>query len=181
MQHIGNVINIVVNPIFILKNLSVLIITSITLITFINLTCTIKLKYTLVVQGPLSHVKGQSVSSSCILNDRYILGTLRSRLSCTCTIYIEEPWVQDWVASVRYILRNTYSDIVLLRNIELYLYDTYWWSGLIQTKYYRSDKRVRERVVSAGYTLRIKKVIPGLIQNLLELGICYRLIRTQGI
>ena len=54
-------------------------------------------------------------------------------------------------------------------------------SGLIQTEYYRSDKRVRERVVSAGYTLRIKKVIPGLIQNLLELGICYKLKRTQGI
>ena len=47
-------------------------------------------------------------------------GTLSSWFSCICTINIEEPWVCDWVESVRYMLRN------LEFVIQLYLYDTYW-------------------------------------------------------
>ena len=55
---------------------------------------------------------------------------------------IEEPWVREWVVSVRYTLRNTYSGVsgliqtkLLLRNLEfeseLYLYDTDEYRGCI--------------------------------------------------
>ena len=88
------------------KNLTTLVNNYVKLvITFIKLTCTIELKTF------VSWTRGQSVSLNCILKDRYRL---------------KESWVRDWDVSVWYILRNSYSYVILLRNnefeIELYLY-----------------------------------------------------------
>ena len=79
-------------------------------------------------------------------------GTLSSRLSCICSIHVEEPWVQDWVVSVRYILRNTEF------KIELYLFDTCWGtlssrlSGICSIQI--EEPWVQDWVVSVRYIVR---------------------------